>query len=182
MNNNVTGGSKQTTLCYEKFSHASQERDQDDMSQQRENANADSNEIEVDKTRDKTFQNDINDKSISINGSPADVYRNLESAMADLHEASIEQDIQEADKTRNFEETKIDANLCKKSVGQNQIQSFEPMFETIKEEGQSFMESHTEKNINNIVRQSELSDEQFCSQDLASYLHTQGLQNTLAIT
>ena len=56
------------------------------------------------------------------------------------------------------------------------------MFETIKEEGQSFMESHTEKNINNIVRQSELSDEQFCSQDLASYLHTQGLQNTLAIT
>ena len=90
MNNNAAGGSKQTTLCYEKFSYASQERLDDAPSQNQDNVHADTNEIEVDKTRDKTFENGINDQSISVNGSPNDVYQNLESAMADLHEASVD--------------------------------------------------------------------------------------------
>ena len=52
--------------------------------------------------------------------------------------------------------------------------------EMIKEEGGSGVESYTEKH-NNINRHSELSEEQFCSQDLAGYLHTQGISNHFGV-
>ena len=86
--NQPLGGSKQTTLCYEKFSHASQDKSEQINSQNFEKfSHEDDNENEVDKTRDKTFENGICNETISVFNSPEEGFHNLDSAIAGLKAA-----------------------------------------------------------------------------------------------